>query len=209
MCLCHPSRVTDYGTIVPIHLVADPTVLLKNGNWDLDRLEDVIGKPREYPTHTVRLFLVAPEMSTGALKIDELEAMLTPYASTHDLSVKITYYPNPELNSGKVYINYDQDGSAGRQRVSIDIVGEEAITGFEDFGMPITRTILKDMHLHHYVERTIEDPFDFEAHVGEWLITTSPEADTEYDFNFLRVHRTRDDESFFTDFKVIIPTARS
>ena len=150
-------------------------------------------------------------MSVPDIKIDNLERMLGPYARHHDLSVKITYYPNRNLRTSKSVINYDQDGSQGRKRLSIDIFGKEAIEGFRYSRMQIMRTILNDMHLHFNAGQPVEDPFAVEDYVDEWLTflkLTDLDPGSEYDYNFLRVHRVKDGECSYVDFRIDIPTAR-
>ena len=108
--------------VVPIHYVADPGVLLSRGRWSLFDIEEVIGVPKHYPTQTVRLYLVAPEMSATDLRLDELERIMGRYAGDHDLSVKLVYY-RIDLGTIPMRLNDDPHGMFGRQRISFDILG--------------------------------------------------------------------------------------
>jgi hypothetical protein len=171
----------DTDQVVPIHYVTHLGVLQTNEHWTSDDLEQVIGRPDEFVSRTVRLFVVLPSLYVEEIDIPELVQMLDAYAAEHDLSIKLTTYPYGKPN--KHWINTRDDDA--QRRISIDILNKEIIDSLRSHGHAGI-AILRDMHLGRHTDNLPISDMDIHG-LAEGVNLHFP-RNTEYDYNTLVVH---------------------
>jgi hypothetical protein len=199
MCLHVGAHRTINATTpeVPIHVVTDTSILRPGDAWSIEALEDVIGTPETYSSLTTRLFILEANLGVSALDIGHLEQLLTQYAKEHNLSIRVTYYPEGRprhLNNGmpfKLLINHDLTGK--RKRLTIDIWAKELLDVYNN-NWERFRYLFNAMHIMLVQDQRMCGQQDYDTFVEcceDGALVPQPEANTEgteYDFTVLRVH---------------------
>jgi hypothetical protein len=204
----YPQAPAD-GRIIPIHYVDDVRVLRPKNYWSKKALEAVIGRPDEYASQNVRLFVVLPRQDFNSLNIGELIEGLTTYASDpkRNLNIELTYYPG--ATAVQLRIN-PRPEDPEQQRVFIDIFGREIINHLTDRG-DVGQMVLTDMCLvpgWSYAERSRNygmPHVDIDAMAPDARLSVEPNP--ERDYNMLVVHRIVEGNHDRTLYPLIKPAA--
>lgn len=114
-----------------LHFVLDLAILKSHGSWDIFNLERVIGMPREYPSHTTRLYLVVPELSIGEVDLEHLDYMLDTYSGVLYDQLYVTVVYNDDMMAPRNHVFNHR----GDHELVITIISSETLHGYMTRGL--------------------------------------------------------------------------
>lgn len=135
------------STDTPLYFVRDLDVLLQSDTgWSIERLEKIIGTPSRYPTRSVRLVIIAPELMINFLYLHQLKALLDDYCTAHDLEALI-WFNESDGPTANLWVCGPNPRS--QYQLQITVISEETMASFEKLGLVPIQAVLDRLGLFY------------------------------------------------------------